>query len=176
MQGNRCAEELFLSRLRITTVQFAVCMQGGRCAEELLLSPPPTHPPTLLCGWYSSVYLRVCVCDLCRLKRIKKSRSRTYNCSSAQRSRQWTCPRNGNYCYKYKFSFTKSFITSLHQQVRYALKFVFGRGLSPPKVQKMNFRLVQTLVISYPLTNMAKVYSKRNFVLTQCTAMCGHAK
>ena len=39
---------------------------------------------------------------------------------------------------KYKFSVTKSFVTLLHQQVRYVhvLNFVFGRGLSPRTFRK----------------------------------------
>ena len=69
---------------------------------------------------------------------------------------------------KYKFSFAKSFVRSLHQQACYVLNFVFRRGLSPRTFRKKNLVwLVQTLVISCLLMNIAKVNSKRKFILIQ---------
>ena len=68
-----------------------------------------------------------------------------------------------NVLYKYKFSFTKSLVRSLHQQVRYILNFVLVEVCHPERSEK-NFSLVRTLVISCPLTNIAKVNSKRKFV------------
>ena len=46
-------------------------------------------------------------------------------------------------------------------------KFRFWSRSVTPNGQKNSFSLVQTLVISFPLTNIAKVNSKRKFVLIQ---------